>query len=158
MLIIIPTAKLDSKMVKIMGHRRKFYGRKPSKRLGGKLKKWRKAADLTLEVAAARLGIKCKSPGSYLCLIEKGERTIPDKILVNVSRVYGKKEEEVIKQAYSPQLHFPILTEVMKPTVPSKEIDDFIERVGKQLMGADKKELATYAHYLLLRSKLSKSG
>lgn len=141
-----------------MGQKRRFYGRKPSKTLGRTLRKWRIAADLTLEEAAKRLGIKCKTPGSYLWQMENGKKTVPDKILVNVSRVYRIQEEEVIRQAYFPQLHFLILTEVMKPTALPKEIDDFLQQLEKQLKEEEKKELATYANYLLLRRKLTKTG
>lgn len=152
------TSNLNSKMVRIMGRKRNFYGRKPSKTFGRKLRKWRTATGLTLEEAAKKLGIKCRTPGSYLCQMENNKKTVPDKILVNVSMVYGIQEEEVIWQAYFPQLHFPILTEVMKPTALAKEIDDFLQQLEKKLKKEEKKELATYAKYLLLRRKLTKTG
>ena len=89
--------------------------------------------------------------------MENNKKTVPDKILINVARVYGIQEEEVIRQAYFPQLYFPILTEVMKSTALPKEIDDFLQHLEKQLKEEDKKELATYANYLLLRRKLTKT-
>ena len=139
-----------------MVRRRKFYGRKPSKTLGRTLRKWRKKADLTLEEAANRLGIKCRSPGSYLWLMENGKRTVPDKILINASKVYKIQEEIVIRRAYSPQLHFPILTAVMKPTALPKEIDDYLREIQEQLEDKDKEELTHYASFLLLRRRITR--
>lgn len=152
------TSTSASKMVRIMGRKRKFYGRKPSKTLGRTLRKWRVAADLTLEVAAKRLGIKCKTPGSYLWQMENGKKAVPEKILINVAKVYERREEEVLRCAYYPQLHFPILTEVLKPTALPKGIDDFLDNLSKQLEEKEKREIATYASYLLVRRKVTKTG
>ena len=89
--------------------------------------------------------------------MENGKRTIPDKIIVNVARVYRVQEEEVIRWAYYPQLHLPILMEVIKPTALPKNIDDFLESLETQLENKEKKELALYAKYLLLKRQLSKT-
>src|SRR4030042_1171200 len=140
-----------------MGRKRKFYGREPSKTLGHKLRRWRDDADLTLEKAAKRLGIKCKSPGSYLWQMENGRKTVPEKILINVPQVYEKTEEEVFRYAYPSQLYFPILMEVLKPTALPKEIDDFLNNLSRQLEEKGKREVATYASYLLTRQKLTKT-
>ena len=140
-----------------MSRKRKYYGRKSSKTFRRNLKQWRTEAKLTLEKAAERLGLKCKSPGSYLWQMENGKRTIPDKIIINVARVYRVPEEEVIRHAYYPQLHLPLLMEVIKPTALPKEIDDFLDSLEGQLKEKEKKELAIYAKFLLLRRHLSKT-
>jgi transcriptional regulator with XRE-family HTH domain len=147
---------LYSKTAGIMGRKRKFYGRKPSKTLGHKLRKWRDDAELTLEDAAKRLGIKCKSPGSYLWQMENARKTVPEKILINVPQVYEKTEEEVLKCAYYPQLHFPMLTEMLKPTALPKKIDDFLDNLIKRLEEKEKIEIAKYASYLLTQQKLKR--
>lgn len=142
-------------MATTLAHKRKYYGRKPSKTLGGMLRKWRKKADLTLEEAARRLRIKCKSPGSYLWQMENGQKTFPEIILLNASRVYKIPVEEVLKQAYPHQLHFAELTEVMKPTALPKDIDDYLVEIEKQLRDEDRQELARYATFLAMRRQLT---
>jgi len=134
-----------------MARKRRYYGRISSETFGPTLRAWRQAADLNLEKAAKRLGIECKSPGAYLSQIERGQRTVPDKVLRNVSNVYKITPEEVFRQAYSPQLHFPILDAVMKPTALPKDIEDQLIELEKQLDDQDKRDLIHYAAFLILR-------
>lgn len=138
-----------------MARRRTYYGRKSSKVFGRILREWRKEVHLSLEEAANRLGMKCASPGSYLSQIERGLRPIPEGILINVPNVYKRQPEEVLRAAYYPQLPFPILTAVVKPTALPKEIEDYLQDIEKQLADADKRELARYAAFLILRRRLT---
>lgn len=138
-----------------MAKRRKYYGRRSSEEFGLCLKAWRKNAKLTLHDAAIRLGLECKSPEAYLSQIERGQRPIPERLLINVSNVYTIPAEEVLKEAYSPQLTLPILAAVTKPTALPKQIEDYLRDLEKELEDKDKEELAHYAGFLLVRRKLS---
>jgi transcriptional regulator with XRE-family HTH domain len=138
-----------------MTKRRKYYGRRSSKEFGLCLKSWRKNAKLTLHEASIRLGLECKSPEAYLSQIERGQRPIPERVLINVSNVYTISAEEVLKEAYSPQLTLPILAAITKPTALHKQIEDYLRDLEKELEDKDKEELAHYASFLLIRRKLN---
>ena len=131
--------------------RHRHYGRKASKQFGECLKKWRDEADLTLEEAAQRLGIECKSPGGYLSQIETGKKPIPEAALLNVPKVFKVPAEEVLRRAYWPQLHLSLLTAIMEPTELPKGIEDYLEDLEKELEETEKRELTRYAAFLLLR-------
>ena len=138
-----------------MAKRRKYYGRRSSKEFGQRLRAWRQKAALTLHDAAIRLGLECKSPEAYLSQIELGQRPIPERLLINVSNVYSIPAEEVLKEAYSPQLALPILAAVTRPTALPKPIEDYLRDLESKLEDKDKEELAHYAGFLLARRKLS---
>jgi transcriptional regulator with XRE-family HTH domain len=131
--------------------RRNHYGRKPSKEFGEWLKQCRKDASLTLEDAAKRLGITSKKPGSYLTMIEKGQRAIPDAALLNVHAVYNLSQEEVLRRAYWPQLPLPMLTAVMELSVLTKLDNEHFGDLGEILNDEDKVELTRYAAFLIQR-------
>jgi len=138
-----------------MAKKRKYYGRRSSKEFGRCLKAWRKGKELTLHDAAIQLGLKCKSPEAYLSQIERGQRPIPERLLINVSNVYSIPAEEVLKEAYSPQLPLPILAAVTKSTALPKQIENYLRDLESKLEDKDKEELAHYASFLLVRRKLS---
>jgi transcriptional regulator with XRE-family HTH domain len=140
---------------KTMARRRKFYGRKPDEDLGLALKKWRQAVDLTLNEAAKKLGIKCKSRGAYLCQMEKGQKTIPEMILMKAAEVYRIPIEDILNKAYPAQFRFPELTDIMKPATSSKEIENYLRQVEDQLKKEDKQKLASYATFLVIRRKIT---
>lgn len=137
-----------------MKRRRNDYRKQPSAEFGGYLKKWREDMKLSKAEAARQLQISSKKPGSYLGMIEKGDRAIPDIPLSNVPRVYCVTPEEVIRRAYSPQLPLPFLTAIMAPTELPKAVEDFLKEFEKQLEEEDKTELTRYAAFLLLRRHL----
>ena len=134
--------------------RRNHYGRKPSKEFGEWLKQCRKDALLTLEDAAKRLGITSKKPGSYLTMIEKGQRAIPDAVLLNVSAVYNVSQEEVLQKAYWLQLALPMLTAVVELSALAKGTDEHFKNLREILSDEDKIELTRYAAFLIHRKNL----
>ena len=131
--------------------RRNHYGRKPSIEFGEWLKQCRKDASLTLEDAAKRLGITSKKPGSYLTMIEKGQRAIPDAVLLNVPAVYKVSHEEVLQKAYWLQLPLPILTAVVELSAFTKVTEEHFENLGEILNEEDKAELIRYVTFLIQR-------
>lgn len=154
MLIIVPTRfDPDLRLHKAMVPKRTYYGRKSSKEFGDRLRGWRKNVGLTLHEAAVRLGLKCKSPEAYLSQIEKGKRPIPENLLINVATVYAIPAEEVIREAYRPQLALPLLEAATSPTALPKPVEDYIQELEEK----EKEELARYASFLLLRRTLTRS-
>ena len=139
---------MERKIVK----KRKYYGREKDGKFGGVLKAWRENADLTLHEAAVLLDLRCKCPEAYLCQIEKGHRPIPDKLLVKVPDVYKVAAEEVIKQAYHPQLSFPFFDELIKPTDLPKPFKDYLQELNEQ----STRELTLYAAFLISRQQVAK--
>ena len=131
---------------------RKYYGRKKSDKFGEILKVWREEADLTLHEAAVRLGLGCRCPEAYLCQIEKGYRPLPDELLVNVPIVYRVPSEEVIKQAYYPQMSFPFFDAISNPTALPKPFDDYLKELDEQ----GKKQLTFYAAFLVSNQQVIK--
>lgn len=136
-----------------MAKKRKYYRRKKSTRLGELLKRWRLNAHLTLRDAASRLGLKCRCPEAYLCMIEKGERPVPERILMNVPNVYSVPVDKVLKAAYFPQYAmFSFFDLTNRPTALPKPFEDYLQQLDKQ----DKMELTRYAAYLLSSHRINK--
>ncbi len=135
-----------------MARKLNYYGRKGSKEFGEKLRAWRKKAKFTLDKAAKQLGLKMTNPGAYLSMIERGIRPIPHIVLQKVPDTYNVPPEEVIKQAYWPQLPFPFLDAIKASITISNVIDEYLVEVQKKLDDTDKKELIQFAAFLLAKS------
>jgi transcriptional regulator with XRE-family HTH domain len=130
--------------------KRRYYRRKKSSVFGKSLKKWRGNAGLTLKEAAFRLGIKCKGAESYLCMIEKGQRCMPENILMNVPNVYGVLKEQVFDAAYHPQKTF--LSTVNRTSVLPKPFYDYLTQLDKR----DQQDLVLFAEFLASRKQIRK--
>lgn len=129
-----------------MTGKRRHYGRKPSTEFGAYLKQWRGEAQLTLEEAASKLGLKCKKPAAYLSQIERGHKPIPDAVLVNVARVYHVSPDKVLGKAYWPQL---ILLPLIAVIDPGQLPKDFIEELEKGLDDEERRKITQYIDKLL---------
>lgn len=131
------------------------YGRKISKEFGKTLREWRTRPEikLTQAQAAPKLGLAGKCPSAYLSQIENGKKPVPEEVLLNVAKVYGIPEEEVLRQAFSPQLHFPFLSAVMETHVTFDDIEDFMKELKTEFSETEKKELQHYATFLMLQRK-----
>ena len=140
-----------------MNTKRSHYGRKPSADFGSYLKTWRLGASLTQEEAALKLGLGGKHPGAYLSQIEAGKKPIPDAPLLKVSQVYGVRSEQVLTRAYSPQLPLPLLSAVMDVPVISGSIEQHLGELEANLEADQKRELASYAAFLLARRQAETS-
>lgn len=141
-----------------MKKKRRNYGRVKSVAFGVKLREWRthpKVA-LTQTKAARKLGIKCKNAAAYLSQIETGSKPIPDAVLLKVPRVYKVPEEEVLRQAYSPQLHFAFLTTMMENELLSEDIQSYLKGLKLEITEKEKKEILNYATFIVLKRHMAK--
>lgn len=129
-----------------MARPRKYFGRKPSEKLGAYLKHLREDnSRLTLANVEKKLKIK----GGHLSMIESGKRTAPDQLLIKLAKLYSVPPEALLIQAYWPQLAF--LSTIMEPDkLPSRRLKDINNMLEKE----EKEELNRYAAFLLLRRKL----
>ncbi|MFC1962720.1 helix-turn-helix domain-containing protein [Chloroflexota bacterium] len=136
------------------------YSRKKSEHFGAILRKWRTRPGfkLTQAEAAQQLGLRGKCPAAYLSQIETGKKPIPEVVLLNIPRVYHRTEEEVLRAAFHPQLHFPFLSAVMEKNITWDEIEDIMKKLKKELEEDEKKEILNYANFLVLRRMAAKQS
>lgn len=141
-----------------MARKHSHYGRKISDDFRTHLKSWRTRDEvkLTQAEAAPQLGLKCKCAAAYLSQIETGKKPVPEVVLLNVSKVYNIPEEEVLRQAYWPQLHLPFLTAMMGTNVLWEEIEDYLKELETEFKEEEKREILQYATFLLLRRRTVK--
>lgn len=141
-----------------MKKKRRNYGRVKSTAFGAKLREWRKRSGIafTQDKAARKLGIKCKNPAAYLSQIETGSKPIPDAVLLNVPRVYKVPEEEVLRQAYSPQLHFPFFAAMLENEQLWKDIKNYLKGLKLELNEKEKQEILNYATLIALKKHMTK--
>ncbi|MGD0856792.1 MAG: hypothetical protein ABSA18_13450 [Dehalococcoidia bacterium] len=104
-----------------------------------------------MDDAAEQLGLNMTKPGAYLSMIERGLRPIPHIALQNIPKIYGIPAEEVMKQAYWPQLSFPFLDAIKASVSVSIVVDKYLAEVEKKLDDQQKKELIQFAAFLLIK-------
>lgn len=59
--------------------------------IGAKLRAYRKAKGVTLDVAAAEIGVSLSALGMY----ERGERTPRDEVKIGIASYYGHTVQEI---------------------------------------------------------------
>lgn len=130
-----------------MGHPKKYFGLKPSQEFGKYLKNLReRIPDLTQAEAARRAGLNPEQ----LNYFEKGVRAPRESLLIKLAQMYSVSPEEILAQAYWPQLILlPIIT-IVNTDELSKEL---IEELEKGLKDEERSKLTRYIEEMLLRRK-----
>lgn len=143
-----------------MAKKYRNYGRKISKDFGALLRQWRTRPGfkLTQANAAQQLGLRGRCPAAYLSQIETGKKPMPEVVLLNIAKVYHVTEEEVLRKAFYPQLHFPFLSSVMDTNITWDEIEDIMKELKKELEEDEKKEILNYANFLVLRRRTTEQA
>lgn len=132
-----------------MSHSKKYIKRQPSKEFGDYLRTLREQkTDLNQSQAAQKIGL---SP-EQLNYFEQGTRAPSDSILIKFAQLYRLPPDEVLRQAYWPQL---ILLPLIAIINPDQLSENLIKELEKGLEEKERQELTKQIENLLRkRSKV----
>lgn len=132
-----------------MSHSKKSFKRQPSKEFGDYLRTLREQkTDFTQSQAAQKIGL---SP-EQLNYFERGTRAPSDSILIKLAQLYRLSPDEVLRQAYWPQL---ILIPLIAIINPDQLSENLIKELEKGLEEKERQELTKQIENLLRkRSKV----
>lgn len=121
-----------------MSQRSANFGQQQRVELGCYLRSLREHKNLKQKQVADELHIN-------LCEIEKGRRSISDRLLRRLAEKYDVPLEEILERKYSPQL--PLLTGIIRPTELTEDLLNSLRTEEKeQIM----EEIKRYTAFLLL--------